>query len=317
MTTLGFSSMVQAEPLPHTQERARALHEAAVRELDARGPARACPMFEEVTTLAPDSWGGWMMLGECRKREGRLASAYHAYMQATDVATRLGHPGHAQQSTKKSAALEAQLAKLTIELSNDVYRAPELEVLLDGKPMLVSSLITIVPVDKGDHTIVAKAKGKTTIERTRSLLIDGAKATVSLDQWPAPVESEQKSELSMTYRKKVSFFPNVPPWQRKAAWVTASAGAAGIAGGSIAGLVAMSRKNESDDGHCVNNECDREGLTLRQGSLQAGTVSTGFFIAGGILAAATVTLVFVPLTKTQKKVGLEVGPTRVGMRMTF
>lgn len=319
LAVLGFPQMAHAESLPSTKERARALHEAAVKELDARGPARACPMFEEVTTIAPESWGGWMMLGECRKREGRLASAHRAYSNAAEAAMRLGHIGQAQQSTRKAAALESQLAKLVLELSNEVRLAPELEVLVDGKPITISGATTSVPVDRGDHTVVVKAKGKPPIERTRSLLIDGAQATVNIDQWSSTTAKETKdkqSHVTMTYRKKETYMPPIPKWQRTTAWITVSAGAAGILGGSIAGLVAISRKNESDDGHCVNNECDHEGLTLRQGSLLAGNVSTGLFVAGGILAAAGVTLAFVPLSKKQT-VGLVVAPTRVGMQLTF
>lgn len=194
---------------------------------------------------------------------------------------------------------------------------PEMEVLVDGKPITISGATTTLRVDRGDHTIVIKAKGKTPIERTRSLLIDGTQASVRIDQWPASSTREEKrSEMIVIHRKKESFPPPVPKWQRTTAWVTASAGAAGIVGGSIAGLVAISRKNESDDGHCLNDECDREGLALRQGSLLAGNVSTGLVVAGGILTAAGITLAFVPLTKKQT-VGLIVAPTRVGMQLTF
>lgn len=308
--------MVHAAPLPNTTERARALYDAAVKELDARGPTRACPMFEEATSIAPDSWGSWMMLGECRKREGRLATAYRAYSTAADVATRLGHTGRAQQASRKAAALEAQLAKLTVELSNDVLRTPELEVFVDDKPISIASVSTTIPVDRGDHKIVVKAKGKKAIERTRSLLIDGAHASVNIDQWPHLNVNERQTNVSVMYRKKISFFPAVPKWQRTTAWIAGSAGAAGIVGGSIAGLVAISRKNESDDGHCVNNACDPEGLSLRKGSLLAGNVSTGLFVAGGILAAASVTLALVPLTK-KKTMGLTISPTHMGMRLTY
>lgn len=112
LVAMCFSSIARAEALPNTNERARALYDAALKELDARGPARACPMFEEATTIAPESWGSWMMLGECRKREGRLASAQRAYSSAAEVATRLGHTARAQQASRKAADLESQLAKV-------------------------------------------------------------------------------------------------------------------------------------------------------------------------------------------------------------
>lgn len=312
IAAMAFSAMARAESLPNTSERARALHEAAVKELDARGPARACPMFEEVTTMAPESWGGWMMLGECRKREGRLASAHRAYSKAAEVASRVGHVGHSQQSTRKAAALEAQLAQLRIELSNDVYRTLELELLVDDKPIAVFGPTTTIPVDRGDHKVVVQGKGKKPIETTRSLLIDGARATVSIDQWPAETRSNNNAQRSVR-DARTAFRPK---WQRPAAWATASLGAAGIVAGSIAGFVAISRKDESDHGHCQRNECDRDGVNLRQGSLLAGNVSTGFFVAGGILAATGVTLAFVPLAKKQN-VGLVIAPTRVTMQLTF
>lgn len=310
--------VTHADQLPNTEARARALHEAATKELEASGPTRACPMFEEVVSIAPESWGGWMMLGECRKREGKLASAFRAYSSASEIAKRLGHPGHAHQAAVKAAGLEPKMAKLVVELSDEVRLSPQLLVSFDGKPVEVTTPKTTLRVDKGDHVVVVEAKNKPRIEIHRSVLIDGAVANAQIDQWPAATkektESTSSTEVTISMRKK--YVPMRWTWQRKAGVMTAGVGAAGLLAGSIAGAVAISRRDESNDGHCVNDVCDDQGLALRKGSLFAGNVSTGFFVVGGILTAAGATMFFVPWPEKQK-VGFVVGPAQIGLRGNF
>lgn len=161
-------------------ERARALYTAALQELDASGPARACPMFEEVTRIAPDSIGGWMMLGECRKRQGKLASAFRAYTQATGVARRLGDNTRSEKAAQMAASLEPKVAKIVLNPSIELRHSPGFEVKLNGQVLAPDSLGVPIPVDVGEQRIEVQANGKKPLELRRQVDVDGTVFRVSL-----------------------------------------------------------------------------------------------------------------------------------------
>jgi len=142
-----------------SQQRARALFDAAGKELDARGPAKACPMFEEVVAIAPDSVGGWTMLGDCRKREGRLASAFRAYTEAAEVAKRLGHIARSEQAARypfehdahatdspirkprAAGAIEGRLVDELCDVRGGHYTAPFIKTSVEARSIFPLRLI--------------------------------------------------------------------------------------------------------------------------------------------------------------------------------
>jgi len=68
-------------------------------------------------------------------------------------------------------------------------------------------------------------------------------------------------------------------------------GGAGLVAGGVLGGLAISRWNESNDGHCrLDDRCDDVGLDLRSDAVVFGNASTAAFIAGGVVFAAGVTL---------------------------
>jgi hypothetical protein len=66
-------------------------------------------------------------------------------------------------------------------------------------------------------------------------------------------------------------------------------GVAGVAGGSIFGLQARS-KNEDSKAYCDGNECDPTGKSLRDQALDKARLSTTFYVAGGAFLATGVIL---------------------------
>jgi hypothetical protein len=85
-------------------------------------------------------------------------------------------------------------------------------------------------------------------------------------------------------------------------FVTLGLGGAGVVVGSIFGAEAMSTKSA----HCVGTACDPgyAGTALGQ-----GTVSTVGFVAGGVLAAAGLTLVLLePGKKDSRALRLDASP---------
>ena len=68
-------------------------------------------------------------------------------------------------------------------------------------------------------------------------------------------------------------------------------GAGAVVGGSIFGLIAIS-KNSSGEGTCTSNVCPKNGLDEIRQADDYATVSTILFIAGGALLAGGAALYF-------------------------
>jgi hypothetical protein len=80
-----------------------------------------------------------------------------------------------------------------------------------------------------------------------------------------------------------------PGAQATAAVALAGVGALGIVVGTAAGLVSISKHNESNNG-CTNNVCSPEAGAARDGAIHAGNWSTAAFTVGIIAGAAGVVL---------------------------
>jgi hypothetical protein len=91
---------------------------------------------------------------------------------------------------------------------------------------------------------------------------------------------------------------------------TAGVGIVGVVIGAAFGVLAISKKNQSSP-HCTGNACDPTGAQLRSDGLGAASVSTGMFIAGGLLVATGVTLLAIPSHRAAPTVSVRIGPYAV------
>jgi hypothetical protein len=80
--------------------------------------------------------------------------------------------------------------------------------------------------------------------------------------------------------------------QRVLGVVTAGVGLAGIAVGSVFGVIAKGHLSDAGP-HCSGTECDVTGVPALSDARSAATVSTVGFIAGGALLAGGVVLYLV------------------------
>jgi len=173
---------------------------------------------------------------------------------------------------------------------------PGLEIQRDGVPVASVQWGTPLPVDKGTHVLAATATGKQRLEKTIKVQSDGMKASVEFDALqdlpPAPAAAPPVGEAPPLVAppppgEGSSFFGT----QRVVGLAVGGVGVVGVVLGAVFGSQAISKKNESNDGHCHDgNQCDPEGLELRDDGFTAGTVSTVMFIVGGLAIAGGVTL---------------------------
>lgn len=98
------------------------------------------------------------------------------------------------------------------------------------------------------------------------------------------------------------------PW-RTLGWIAGGVGVVGLAVGAAFGLAAIDNNNQSNsNGACNADLCTGPGLSARHAALDDATASTVAFIAGGVLAATGVVLVFVAPSSGTSRGRLELAP---------
>jgi len=250
--------------------------------------AEACPKLAESQRLDP-SLGTLLRLATCYEKIGKTASAWGLYGDAVASAKAAGQEGREKYAAEHVKALEPKLCKVTIEVPKDAD-LDGLEVRRDGEVISRAQWGTAVPVDPGNVSIEARAPGRQTFKKTISLVGDGKRETIKIpvleaaSSEPAPVVDESSGT------------------RRTIGLVVGAVGVVGVAVGSIYGLKAMSRNDESSS-HCrTSNLCDADGLSLRDDAKKFATISTVFFIVGGVALATGAVLVLTEKPSSSKVV---------------
>jgi hypothetical protein len=304
-----------AQPVdPQKLAAAQVLFEQAQAAMDKKDYASACPKLEEVTRMLPNGVGGLLTLARCYEGQGRLASAWSEYLVAQAAAAQSKRPELEKQSRERVAALKPKLAQLTVRVPEAVRSAPGLAITRDGVPIGTAQWDIPVPVDKGAHAIVATATGKVRWEKSVDVPANGVTISVdvaALGDAPAPAVVAPPPAAGSAAPEKPTF------WTARhiAGAAVGGAGLVGVAIGSAFGGIAISKKNQSNDGHCMVNQCDATGAQLRSDGLTAASISTGTFIAGAIVLAGGVTLLAIPSGNQAARVG--VGPGVVHVSVAF
>jgi hypothetical protein len=206
------------------------------------------------------------------------------------------------------AALEPRIPSLIIEVRG--AEAPR--VLLDGVAVPAAVLGIKRPVDPGRHVVRAVASRFLPREVTVTVT-EGKVETVTLDLMAAPPGTPDPPELA-------GFETGSPGGsvRRPIGFAALGVGGAGLVVGAVtAGLTASKRSSLLQQ--CPTRHC----LPSQQPALQPevndmntlAAVSTGTFIAGGVLAAAGVILVATAPRATPQATGVVpvVGPGFVGL----
>jgi hypothetical protein len=315
LVLLALGPPAAAQPVdPQKLAAAQVLFEQAQAAMDKKDYASACPKLEEVTRILPNGVGGLLTLARCYEGAGRLASAWSAYMVAQAAAAQAKRPELERQARERVGALKPKLAQLTIKVPEAIRAAPGLSITRDGVSIGAAQWDTPVPVDKGAHVVVATATGKARWEKAVDVPANGAAVTVDvavLADAPAPAVEAPSPVTAKAGAEAPAF------WTRRhiAGAAIGGAGLVGVVIGSAFGGIAISKKNQSNDGHCVMTQCDVVGAQLRSDGVTAASISTGTFIAGVVLLAGGVTLLAIPSTNQTARVGI--GPGAANVSVTF
>lgn len=289
---------------------AQTLHEQAVKALEAKDYATACPKLEEVIRLVPDGLGARLSLAECYEGADRLASAWTTYLLVENAAAQANQIERQKKAHDRAVALQPRLARLTLVVPASVRSLHDLEVRGDGVVMGSAQWEVALPVDKGVHVFTATARGEAPWEKGVSVPADGVAITAFIEDPPAA------KPIALDPGATSTGAPS--PAMRTAGLVVGAVGLLGLGVGSGAGIRAITAKSASGD-HChADDRCDATGLDLRAQSLTAGTWSTAMFAVGGVALAAGVTLVVLaPSAPRSPVVKAAIGPGTVGLVGSF
>lgn len=321
-----------AQADPDAAATAQALHEQAMKHMEQKDYAQACPKLEEVTRLVPEGLGAKLSLAECYEGQGRYASAFTMFRVVEGSAAAQGQRERSEAAGKRAAAIASKVSKLTIDVPANVKDLPGLEIKRAGKLIPRGSWGVAIPVDKGEYEVVATASGKKLWSVKVVIKTDGESATQPVgpledsapgDPKDAPKDppKDPPTDGSTTTAPPPTEEPSSGGLggQHIAGIVVGASGIVALAIGAGFGGIALSKQGESNEpGNCdENNQCSPTGLDLRQDALTASYVSTAMIIVGGALAATGVVVFLTAPSNDEAKVGLQVGPGAVGVWGTF
>jgi serine/threonine-protein kinase len=301
--------------------RADALFNAAKALTDAGQYADACAKYAESKRLAPGI-GVTLYLADCYEHIGRTASAWTEFRSAEGQAREKGDK-RADVARDHAQALESKLVRLAIVVAPTVPQSG-LQILRDGVPVTPEELGLAVPVDPGDHAVVVSAPGRASRTLTAHVGPENRNATVlidSLEELPAAIVPLPVPVPPAPPLAAPGVLPNEPPppvsldrgkSQRYVGLGIGGAGAVGLVVGSIFGVLAKVKFDQSNSVQCnaSTDRCYSPGFPMRKDAEHAATTSNVGFVIGGVLLAAGATVYFTA-PKAAPAVGLAVAPAVV------
>jgi len=312
---------------------AQALFDEATRLAAAGGYPEACAKFAESNRLDPGI-GTQFHLADCYEKSGRFASAWAGFLEVASQARASRQDDRERAALARAAKLEARLPKLKIDVP-EAARVNGLEIRRDGIVVGAAQWGTLVPVDPGDHVVVASAPGKVTIARTVHAevgkqgtytapeLEDGADdatsgaAAVGAAQ-PVREGDAEPSPSGATTREDSSGETKSGP--NPLVYVLGGAGIVGIGVGTAFALMAKS-SNDDSKAECRDedpNLCTPTGVDMRNDARAQGNVATAGFVVGGAALTGALIWFLVDSGSSSRAAGIvrpvaDLGPGRAAL----
>jgi hypothetical protein len=183
------------------------------------------------------------------------------------------------------SALSPRLAWMIISVSGPAHP----RVTLDGAPIPESSLGIKRAADPGRHELRALAAGYYTAKKS-IFVKEGETVNIAFDLEDAPPDAAPKREEEAGTVSVATV--EDAAWRKPLAIGAFVLGGAGIAVGSVAGLIAMD-KHDKLATECADGTCGPEQKQERSDYYKYANISTIGFVAGGVATAAGVVLLLV------------------------
>jgi hypothetical protein len=233
-------------------------------------------------------------LARCHANEGHLVIATEMWRQIV----REGAPPGASQAVlsainESNASLERTLPRLGSTTIRTADRYPGIKLVLDGTPIPPEIVGAPQAVDPGHHVLLARAAGFANFSHKWDVA-EGGSAEVVVTMQPGQSDAEPETEATPTAPSdagagdKKSAFPLAT-----VGWITASAGAAALVGGTVTLLTRNNRRDELKS-KCpeANQGCPGyDPTSLKDSVVTLTTVTNILMFGGGALLAGGVTMI--------------------------
>jgi hypothetical protein len=254
-------------------ERAEELFQRARKLMGENDFATACPLLEEAYDL--DHGGGTLLaLAICHEGAGKPATALREFKESLKIAVRTQRSDRVMLAESHVQELESKVPRIKVKLPSPEPRG--FAVSIDGEVVEHASLVAGVPVDPGEHTLVARATGEKSW--TRTLLVSSS-VVVEIPGFrrasPARSKPTSSDKLSMT-----------PAPSRALGWVLGGVAVAGLATGGVFGALAFDANDRSQN-ECKNDVCTQKGVDLNEDARRNALVSNVGFVVGGVALAGS------------------------------
>lgn len=144
----------------YDKEAGKALFEVAMNRMRQGKVDEACQKLEESVLLYAGT-GTLFHLGNCYEKLGRTASAWKQFKLVAERARADGQEARQKEAERRAAALEPNLAKVIVSVSNDA-RASGLELRLDDRVLSPDEWNVPLIEDEGKHGLQVRAPGRQT-----------------------------------------------------------------------------------------------------------------------------------------------------------
>jgi hypothetical protein len=279
--------------------------------------AEACPKLEESEKLDP-GMGTEFNLAVCYEHVGRTATAWAVYLGVASAARASGQAARERVAREHAAAVEPRLVKMAI-----VARASDegLRITRNGIEVGRGQWGTPMPVDPGDQRVTASAPGKRTWEKTVRVTSGATIEIPALEDEPARAGSGEPPAQRAATPVMAPIYTQPEPrsganTQRVIGGAVAVAGLVGVGVGVVFGLSSRNKRDEAGAFCNAENQCTEPGLSLRDDAMQAGTISTVAFVAGGAALVGGIVLFATAPRGTSTRATLRAAPTAGGMSLS-
>lgn len=252
-------------------ERAEELFQRARKLMGENDFATACPLLEEAYGL--DHGGGSLLaLALCHEGAGKPATALREFKESLRIAVRTQRSDRVMLAESHVQELESKVPRIKVKSPSPEPRG--FAVSIDGELVEHASLVAGVPVDPGEHTLVARATGEKSWTRTLTV-----SSSVVVE-----IPSFQKSP-SVSVKPRTRDKPPVAA-SRTLGWVLGGVAVAGLATGSAFGALAFDANDRSQK-ECENDVCSQKGVDLNEDARRNALVSNVGFVVGGVALAGS------------------------------
>jgi hypothetical protein len=305
LVVIAVCRLAFAQAPESNQRMAQSLFDRA-RTLMADGNySEACPLLAESQKLDPGG-GTLLNLAVCHDKQGKTATAWTEYHEALSLAIHDGRDDRKQIASERIAALDGKIPNVVFELPANA-RAATLTIEVDGARL--PSFSAPLPIDPGEHTLVATAPGFVTSSQRFSVSPAESKRIRIAELVPVAPEPTPIQPVMPIVQ------PAPPPATEtrpsRASWIVGGLGGAALVGAGVTGIFALVADKQSKDhvakagclperDFCQNPDELADARSARDRAKTLAWVSTGALVVG---VAAVTTAFFLPRERVNRNFG--------------